>query len=159
MKKITRKQKLCIKKRLFFMKKSIRIIAMLMAVMMMTIITVENVSAETFSWNSVKSPGSTDAGTDIIKMPLYKGQITFTVTNLNGNCTCLIARTDSTKENYYYVNNSLKSVMLTEVGGEAVFTMKFTTSGLKQEYMYLNCYVVQDASIGELVYGSGTLYY
>lgn len=141
------------------MKKNIRMIAALVIAMIMIMTTVESASAATFSWSSTKTPGYTSATSTLIKMPLYKGKITFKVTSLSGNCSCLLGQVVSAKPNYCYVNTSSKSVMITKVGGEQAFNMGFTYVGLMQEYMYLSCSVVQNASIGELVYGSGTLSY
>lgn len=123
------------------MKKSVRLIATLMVAMLMVVATGKNVSAETYTWTAVKTPGTTQHGTSEVDIPLYKGKMTFKVTSLSGDCSYLLGKVTSSNNSYYYVNTSEKSVMITEVGGEQSFYMSFTTVGNTMDVMTLICSV------------------
>lgn len=140
------------------MKKSIKIMLVLMlSVMMITTIT-ENASAATINWSVVKTPGMQTASCSV-KMPVYKGQMTYKVTGLSGNCSYLLGKCVSANGNYCYINNSTKSVMITKINGQQSFYMKFINGGDSNEYMYFICSVEHNAGIGDLVVGSGTISY
>lgn len=123
----------------------------------MFIISVEGVLAATYNWDVIKTPGHSNTVSDTVKMPLFKGQITYKVTSLSGNCSYLVAKVTATKSGYYNINTSSKSVMITKVGGQQAFTMYYTDKGSKEEFVYFNCTIEHNASIGELVCGAGTL--
>lgn len=139
------------------MKKLLKTLTSLVMAVAILVSTMEVASAATFTWTATKNPG-TSIGVDTVEIPLYKGTMTFKVTNLTGSCSYLLGKCVS-NSSLYYINNTAKSVMITKVNGTQTFSMKFTTAGLKEDYMYLKCTVEHNASIGELVSASGKIYY
>lgn len=140
------------------MKKYLRMMSLIMVTMIMLMTTEVSAATEIYYWDLVKNPGMTDAGVDRIKIPMDAGTFTYTVSQLGGNCSCLIAKAESTYNNEYYINNANKCVMLTVPGGSETFTMHFV-NGIKQnENMSIDCSIIHNADIGTLVYGSGTIY-
>ena len=139
--------------------KVLKRVTTLMLAMVMAFMMVESVSAETYPWTSVKTPGNTGCMVRDVKIPAYTGKMTFKVTTLSGNCSYLLGKVVSTYGSKYYINNSSKSVMITKVNGEQSFYMKFVGFNiLTEQYMYLRCSVEHNASIGETVYASGIIY-
>lgn len=118
-----------------------------------------NANAATFDWNSTKTPGTTTSSTDKVKIPLYKGTLTFKVNTMNGNCSYLAAKCQSYYENKYYINNTSKSILISLVGGTQSFSMKFVNGGDSEEYMYLACSIQHNAQIADLLTASGIIFY
>lgn len=135
-----------------------RIVAILMFMLTVVMSSQKSVWAASYPWNVTKNPGTERAYTSV-GMPLYKGEITYTVTLLSGNCSYLLGKCESAKENYYYVDNSNQCVMVTEVGGEDSFYMKFINGGESLSHMFFHCSVEHNAEIDERVSGMGTLSY
>ena len=141
------------------MKKTIRIMALLVMAMIMSITTKASALTATYYWDVAKNPGSSTADVDIIKIPSYTGTLTYTVSTMNGDCTCLIAKAESANNSKYYINNLSRNIMLTVVGAKQNFTMIFTEAGKDEPIMQISCTIIQNADISKLVYGSGTIYY
>ena len=140
------------------MKKRFKFMATLMMVIMMMFVVTENVSAATYPWSVTKFPGVTSAS-DSVQMPLYKGQITYKVTELSGDCSYLAGKCASTTDTYCYINNTNRCVLISKVNGSQSFYMAFTAQGLAREYMYFSCSIEHNAGIGELLTAQGTLTY
>lgn len=134
-----------------------KIISLMMAVVMLGAIP-QSVSAATYYWSATKTPGIT-SDYDTVKIPLYKGTMTFKVTDLNGSCSYLVGQCESLYSSLYYINNSAKNVKISVENGTQTFSMTFTNSGLNQTYMSLKCSVEHNASVGEFAAASGTIYY
>lgn len=141
------------------MKKSVRLVATLMAALMMVLAIGKSASAASYSWTAVKTPGTIAYGTTTITIPLYKGEMTFKLTNLYGDCSYLLARVASSNEDYYYVDNSIKSVPLTQINGEQTFYMAFTSLGEAQSNMVLIGSVEHNAGYSQFVEASGEISY
>ena len=83
----------------------------------------------------------------------------FKATVLSGNCSYLAAKAVSTYPQKYYINNSARSVLISRVNGEQMFTMRFINFDITLESdMYVTCTVEHNASIGETVYAKGIIY-
>lgn len=141
------------------MKKQVRLFVSLMLTLVMVFTISESALAATYSWTAVKIPGNSAYGKAVVSIPLYKGEMTFKLTKLEGDCSYLLAKVTSSNESLYYVDTTTKSVMLTKVNGEQSFYMGFTTLGNAENVMKLNCYVEHNADIGKLIQAAGIIYY
>lgn len=139
-------------------KKSRRLVALLMFVLLLATSSQRGVEAKTYYWNVSKNPGTQTAYTTV-GMPLYKGEITYQVTMLSGNCSYLLGKCESAEENYYYIDNSNQCVMVTAIGGEDSFYLEFINGGDSFDYMYFRCSVEHNAGIADVISGMGTLSY
>lgn len=141
------------------MKKNTKIIASIMLSIALLFTATESILAASYSWTATKTPGMTAYGETNIEMPLYKGGMTFELTYLYGDCSYLLAKVTSSNDNYYYVNTSTRSVMLTKVHGQQSFSMGFTGIGNAQSKMILKGYVEHNAATGKFVQASGIIFY
>lgn len=140
------------------MKKRVKLMATLMMVIMMMFVVTENVSAATHSWSVTKTPGVTSAS-DSVQIPLYKGQITYTVTKLSGTCSYLAGKCATPSDRYCYINTTDHCVLISKVNGSQSFYMAFTEAGLEREYMYFSCSIAHNAGATQLLMAEGTLSY
>lgn len=140
------------------MSKNLKMIATLMIAIIMVAATKESASAATYNWGVAKTPGY-QTGMSTKEIPLYKGEMTFKVTNFVGNCSYLVARCSSANGNYYYIDNTSKSVSISKLNGQQSFHMKFINDGDDFDYMNLAFYIDNNAGIGETVSANGIIFY
>ncbi|MBP3339092.1 MAG: hypothetical protein J6L69_06790 [Lachnospiraceae bacterium] len=140
------------------MNKIVKNIIALMMVLVVVSTMSQSVSAETFYWSATKTPGMT-SDYDTVKIALYKGTMTFKVTDLNGSCSYLVGQCESLHSNLYYINNTAKNVKISVENGTQTFIMAFSSAGEKEDYMYLKCSVEHNASVGQLAAAAGIIYF
>lgn len=114
------------------------------------------VNAATYNWSVIKNPGS-NSSSDIVKIPVYKGRIYFNVKELNGNCSCLIAKCEGLNSNECIVNNSLKCVRVTKPNASDSFTLKYFNNSEKKDSTKLLVTLDHNASTGTLLRSNGTI--
>lgn len=139
--------------------KTLKKLGTLVLAMMMTFVIAQSVSAETYDWSAVKNPGSSSSSSNSVRLYVTTEELFFKATLLSGNCSYLAGKGVSTYPQKYYINNSARSVLISRVNGEQMFTMRFTNFDItKESYMYVTCTVEHNASIGETVYAKGIIY-
>lgn len=140
------------------MKKCVKLIAGLLTAMVMMVANVGNVMAATYSWDMIKNPGS-NASTDLVVMPLYKGRIYFGVTDMSATCSYYVAICHSTYSDRCYVDNSTRCAKVSAAGAECGFYLTYTVNGLLYDDVYLSTYLEHNGTIGDRISSYGTIRY